>query len=138
MSKIVLVKNGFEFTENVNDNINLKMVKEVANAALERINKELTEESCDNSQLQKDKERIEYFVNMEDKESLEYVLFVSSRYVNKEDLVLKKLEDLHEGKCTVVYESTGTIKKTEGSYNKKFNLVFMCVPSESKILGYLQ
>lgn len=51
---------------------------------------------------------------------------------------LKSVNELKEGKCTVVYESTGTIKKTEGSYNKKFNLVFMCVPSESKILGYLQ
>ncbi|EGT3606758.1 hypothetical protein ACSW9O_15220 (plasmid) [Clostridium perfringens] len=133
-----MVKNGFSFPEDIKNNNDLRLAKRAAAMANIKIDKKLKEKNCNVEELLKDKERINYFINTNDIECLEYLLFVSSRYVNKEDLELKRFEELQEGKCIVVYKSNDTQKESEGSYNKSFNLVFMCIPENAKILGYLQ
>lgn len=52
---------------------------------------------------------------------------------------MKKINDLKEGKCKVIAENkAGQIKKFEGVYNPKFEIVFCCIPSTYKTLGYEQ
>ena len=52
---------------------------------------------------------------------------------------MKNINELKEGKCIVIAEdTTGKIKRYEGSYNLKFEVVFFCIPNNYKILGYEQ
>lgn len=53
-------------------------------------------------------------------------------------MMLKQCNELKAGKCIVVYELNGIQKETEGSYNDKFRLVFMCIPESAKVIGYIQ
>lgn len=52
---------------------------------------------------------------------------------------MKQMNELVEGNCLVVARSGGeTTKEFKGNYNKKLDIVFMCVPSHYEILGYIQ
>ncbi|WEG18546.1 hypothetical protein PQ478_08690 [Alkalihalophilus pseudofirmus] len=52
---------------------------------------------------------------------------------------MKTIKELNQGECIVVAETPcGTLKEYKGSFNQAKQIVFMCVPQEYKILGYIQ
>ncbi len=51
---------------------------------------------------------------------------------------MKKIQELKEGKCTVIANNVAENKEFEGYYNSNLNLVFFTIPSTYQIVGYIQ
>lgn len=51
---------------------------------------------------------------------------------------MKKMNELQQGKCTVVAKCGEETNHFNGEYDEALNVVFFAIPSRYEIIGYLQ
>jgi hypothetical protein len=51
---------------------------------------------------------------------------------------MKTINELKDGKCVVIAEKNGVVKKFAGHFVSKYPAVFFTIPADYKILGYEQ
>lgn len=52
--------------------------------------------------------------------------------------MLKTIEQLKDGDCTVITKFNNQTKEFHGSFSEKFKCVFFAIPSSYEIVGYIQ
>ena len=78
------------------------------------------------------------FINSKNSGEIKLTAYGETLFRKYGSTKIKTLNDLVEGKCIVVTSSGDTVKEFEGYYDKKLNLVFMCIPSHYEIQSYIQ